>query len=169
MTERELLGLWWRLARASEKVHYKIGSRLAWCNSLLTAVVVVASTVVGSSLFSLLSKHTSNSWKLGLAVASVVSAVLVAVQKSLGLGDAAEKNRSTGSGWQRVLNKCTTALTIPDGDPRLTVAIAELEKMNDEVVANSPQIPERAFKNSELAEIYAELERYARSLKPPVG
>jgi hypothetical protein len=130
---------------------------LATASALLTGAVVVATTVVGSSLFGLLgSQHTTHDWKLGLAITSALAAVIVAVQRTLGFHEQAERNRATGAKWQRVLNKATVALTYSDGDPRLDKAIEELEAMIDEVVAGSPQISEHYFKKKgiDLQEVY---------------
>jgi ABC-type cobalamin transport system ATPase subunit len=158
------VGLWLRQARASQRAHYELGSTLAHQNALLTATVVVSSTVVGSSLFGLLAKSPGVWWKLGLALASAASAVLLAVQRSLNLADKAERHRASGSNWQRVLNKASAASTYPPGSKRLLTAVDELEKMIDEVVASSPQIPEKKFLAVGLKSIYDELEKSAQEM-----
>jgi hypothetical protein len=164
MTPRHLVGLWLRQARASQRAHYELGSTLANQNALLTATVVVSTTVVGSSLFGLLAKEPGVWLKLGLALASAVSAILVAVQRSLNLADRAERHRASGSNWQRVLNKASAASTYPAGSKRLLAAVDELEKMIDDVVASSPQIPEKKFLYVGLKPIYDELEKSAQEM-----
>jgi hypothetical protein len=103
-----------------------------------------------------------------LALASASAAILVAVQRTLSLAERAERNRATGSQWQRILNKATAALTYED-EQRQSAAVDDLEKLIDEVVANSPQIPERYFTKVGLDKVYAEFEQQALAVESSGG
>jgi hypothetical protein len=164
MTPRELVALWTLQARASQKVHYEIGSRLSSLNWALTLAVGVSSAFVGSSLFGLLNGTPSATWKLALACVSAAAAALVAIQHALNLGDEAARHRVAGSQWQRILNKTTVAMTYGDTDARLSGAMEQLEKMIDDVVKDSPQIPERRFTAAGLDGIYEILVRAAAGM-----
>jgi hypothetical protein len=157
MTPRELVALWTLQARASQKVHYEIGSRLTSWNRALTLAVGLSSAFVGSSLFGLLNGTPSATWKLALACVSAAAAALVAIQHALGLEDEAARHRVAGSLWQRILNKATVAMTYDGSDTRLSGAMVQLEQMIDDVVKESPQIPERRFNAVGLDGIYETL------------
>jgi hypothetical protein len=164
MTPRQLIVLWLRQAKGSEAAHYTLGSRLASSSALLTVLAVGTSTVVGSSLFSVLNQSAGYRTKLALAIASASAALLVAIQRTLGLAEKAERNRQAGSGWERVRNKAAAALTLPDAE--LPAAVKELEALIDDLVQRSPQIPERTFTRFELDKVYSEL---LAAAAPPGG
>jgi hypothetical protein len=156
LARRELVALWTLQARASQAVHYEIGSSLSSWNRVVTLAVGVSSAFVGTTLFGLLNATPSAAWKIALASVSAAAAILVAIQHALDLGEGAARNRLAGSRWQRIVNKTTVALTYDD-DARLAQAIDELEGLIDDVVKDSPQIPERRFREAGLEEIYERL------------
>jgi hypothetical protein len=161
MTPRQLIILWLKQAEASEKAHYKRGSRLTSYSALLTVAAVGSSTVVGSSLFALLNQSAGFRTKLALAIASAAAALLVAIHRTLGLAEKAERNREAGSGWERIRNKAVAALTLPETE--LPTKVKELEAMIDDLVQRSPQIPQRTFNRVGLGKVYEELEAAVNS------
>jgi hypothetical protein len=157
MTPVALLELRLRQARASEAAHYRRGSILAKSNTWLTLIVTVTTAFVGSSLFALVGQRATDPWKLTLASMGLVAAVLAGLQRALNLGQEGERNRATGAKWERIFNTAVDALTETSDEQALRTALANITKSIDAVVADSPQLPQRAFYRAGLQRIYDEL------------
>jgi hypothetical protein len=112
-------------------------------------------------------KDASFNQKLTLAIVSAIAAILVAVQKNLGLAVLAERHRAAGSSWQRVVSKAAVTLAYTHEEQRVRASVEDLEALIDDIVAKSPQIPERRFKEAGLETIYAELEQHASAGSRP--
>lgn len=152
MDERTLLRTWQARARRSSSAHYQLAALYGWINTVLTIVVIVLTTFVGSSVFATRQDHGAWQWVLGGM--SVLAAIVAGVQRAMHLSELAERHREAGAGWDKLFNEITLARAEHAPPERV------LERVTREMAAlvdKSPYIPQHRFEKAQLAETYDEL------------
>lgn len=160
MNEVELLKLWRERANKSAAAHYRVASSRFYWNRWLSAIVVFATTFVGSGLAVTLSKQNSQFVEATLAVLGVLAAILAGLQRVLSLAEMAERHRAAGAHWDAIFN--SMCLLAASGTAPPMACLEELKKEMDDLVARSPSIPEGMFKKVSLKDTYARLSEEGR-------
>jgi hypothetical protein len=122
----ELLKSWHRHSAAAQHAHYLLASRLRTANLWIGIPAVVASAVVGTSLFATLADTNgtlvdSTGLRIFIGSLSVVAAVLAAVQTFLGFAKRAEQHVQAADWYAAIRRKIEQTVTFrPDdrGDPK---------------------------------------------------
>src|SRR5438046_2990635 len=81
---------WYKRVAATQRGHYLAALRLGRMHYVLGVPVIVLTTLVGTSVFASLSTQPDPRLQITTGIASVVAAVLAALQTFLGLSDRAE-------------------------------------------------------------------------------
>ncbi len=158
MTPVDLLTAWQERAQKSSEVHYRISSRWIKWNTFMTIVVVLASAVVGSALFSRTGAGSGGPSEWALGIVSVVTAGVAGLQRALGLAEAAERHRGAGARWDEIFNRICILLTQFDRDsPSLKGDLVDVERRMSVLVKESPTIPQRWFEKVNLIATYERL------------
>jgi hypothetical protein len=150
LTDEAVVCLWQERARLSSSAHYHLGNRYAKRNSLVSIVVVVLSTVAGSTAFAAFG--SGRSWGLAVGAVSIAAAVTAAVQRALHLAEFAERHHEAGAGWDKLFNELTLRRA---GDQEFSLRM--LQREIDTLVDKSPYIPERLFAELGLPASYNDL------------
>jgi len=150
----ELLDRYWGpRARRSETAHYVVATRFSAANRGLSYAVVVFGVVTGSGLFATLSKQ-NKTLQLGLAVASLVAAGIVAYQRSAEYAARSVDHQRSGADWGVIVNEIEELRKqIQSRDPK-DAELDRLRKEMDTVTKRSPQIPQRWFDKCKIGETY---------------
>jgi len=119
----------------------------------MTFAVVALSALAGSGLFATLSTRNAG-FKAGLAVLSVLAAILAGLDRSLRYAERAEQHRTAGAEWAGIVNLTEEMkASLPDHPPD-EQRVEKLERQMTETTTKSPYIPERVFQKNCLAETY---------------
>ena len=144
---------WGPRARRSEEAHYFVATRFSAVNRGLSYAVVVFGVVTGSGLFATLSKQ-NKTLQLGLAVASLVAAGIVAYQRSAEYAARSVDHQRSGADWGVIVNEIEELRKqIQSRDPK-DAELDRLRKEMDTVTKRSPQIPQYWFDKCKIGETY---------------
>ncbi len=146
-----VLGAWYRRARESQFAHYTAASRYSIRSRLLGVPSVVLSAAAGTALFATLQKSSASpDLRLAVGLVSVLAALLSALQTFLGLGDLADKHRSTASMYGAIRREIEEYQALPPRSPdAVHAALSTVRKRLDEVAASAPNVPRRAWEKAQ--------------------
>ena len=125
--QSQLLKHWHAHASAAQHAHYLLASRYRRANLWIGIPAVVASTVVGTSLFASLAEANdealivSPTIRFLIGATSVIAAILAAVQTFLGFAKRAEQHVQAADWYSAIRRKIEETLSFrPDdrGDPK---------------------------------------------------
>jgi hypothetical protein len=132
--------------RIAHKAHQRAAVRFERNGRWLGAATVIASTVVGTSLFADASSTLSTGWKIGAGILSLVAAVLSAVQGTLRFSELATLHRAAAQHYGPLRREVEELLAELGADATPTPEkIADVRKRWDEVDADSPSVPQKLY------------------------
>lgn len=148
-----LLGAWYRRARESQFAHYNAASRYGALARFLGVPTVILSAATGTALFATLQKNeSSTTLRLVLGFASLIAAVLAALQTFLGFSQRADKHRVAASAYGSIRREIEQHQTLPPPSaPELVRTIERLRGRLDEVSASAPDVPTRSWRQAQAA------------------
>jgi hypothetical protein len=119
--QTDLLKHWHRHTAAAQHAHYLLAARLRRANLWIGIPAVIASAVVGTSLFATLADEkgeliVSPGLRVAIASLSVVAAVLAAVQTFLGFAKRAEQHVQAADWYAAIRRKIEQTLTFRPED-----------------------------------------------------
>jgi hypothetical protein len=141
-----LLTEWLARARRIQTAHYEAASSLDRWHYAVGLPLVLLSTLVGTSIFATLETNPNLWVKIGVALASVVAAILAAIQTFLRLAERSEKHKMAGVRYGSIKREIEQASTFPfQGVDDLKVFIESLRVRWDKLVEESPTIPKAVW------------------------
>ncbi|OFW10854.1 MAG: hypothetical protein A3H96_20715 [Acidobacteria bacterium RIFCSPLOWO2_02_FULL_67_36] len=137
-----LLSEWLTRARRIQTAHYEAAASLDRLQYLVGLPLVMLSTLVGTSIFATLEANPNFWVKVGVALASVLAAILAAIQTFLRLAERSEKHKMAGvryGSFKREIEQ--TSVFPPQAVDELKKFIDGLRIRWDKLVEESPTIP----------------------------
>lgn len=146
MDHLKLLQQWHMGLRIAHKSHQRAAVKFERSGRWLGASTVIASTVVGTSLFADAGADLSIGWKIGAGVLSLIAAVLSAVQGTLKFSELASQHRSAAQHYGPLRREVEEMLAEAGAGGTLSATkISDLRKRWDEVDADSPNVPQKLY------------------------
>ncbi len=144
--ERELAVLlnWLRNVKRAQDGHYAAAHSYSLLNLWIGIPAVILSTIIGTGIFSTLGNDIEIPWKVAAGIASVLSAVLIALQTFLKLPDKSARHVSAAAEYgalRRELQEAELLLKQNKVDP--ISKLRDLRKKLDELAKETPKIPKR--------------------------
>lgn len=140
----KLLEQWHQGLRIEHKAHIRAAAKLERNSLWLSIAALIASTIVGTSLFTDANSRLSSGWKIGAGVLSLIAAVLSALQGSLKLGEKATLHRVATQRYGTLRREVEEL--IAEGSTSGTVSheiMTDLRKRWDQIDADSPTVPQK--------------------------
>lgn len=120
----ELLKDWRTRAAASSDAHFEQATRLSRANLRFGVPVVAVTTLVGTGVFASLQHQVNTGLKIAVGIASVLAAVLAALQTFLRFGERSERHRHAAELWASIRREIDEMLALHPtylasrGDPK---------------------------------------------------
>jgi len=143
MESKDLLQEWLFRTRRSQLAHYECATYFARLNFYLGIPVIVLSTVVGTSIFATLQKETNTSVRIAVGIASVMAAVLAAIQTFLRYSERAEKHRVIGAKYGAMRREIEQKIVFPPAE--IEQYIESLRVRWDKFNEDCPTTPKRIW------------------------
>lgn len=146
MDHAKLLDQWHKGLRIAHKAHQQAAVKFERSGRWLGAATVIASTIVGTSLFADASSSLDTLWKVGAGVLSLVAAILSAIQGTLKFSETAALHRSAAQRYgplRREVEELIAATGV-GGTPD-PARISDLRKRWDEIEADAPSVPQDLY------------------------
>ena len=143
----ELLKGWLIHAHKGRRRHDLSARRCTTIRLWVGGIAASVSAVVGTSVFIALQKQAPNlTFTVIVAVFSIIAAVLTSLTTFLNLSERAEKHRSAGVGYKKVIRELERTLSVPvanlaNSDP----SVLAIEKRLDDLEEGAPVVPERIY------------------------
>jgi len=132
--------------RIAHKAHQQAAVKYERSGRWLGAATVIATTMVGTSLFADAGSDLSTGWKVGAGILSLVAAILSAVQGTLKFSELAALHRSAAQHYGPLRREVEEMLAEGGAGANLSQArITDLRKRWDEVDADSPSVPQKLY------------------------
>ena len=150
------------------RAHYKAADIASERNNLLGIPVIIATAVVGTSIFATLSGSPDIAWKITAGIVSLLAATLSALQTFFKFSETAERHRAAGAAYgalRRDVELFLLKYSEAEVDARSS-ALQELERLSSklsELASGSPRIPDGAFQRA-IKEIEGERGRLPTSV-----
>jgi hypothetical protein len=147
------------------QVHYNMAEKYKNIHRTFGTIVVIITTLVGTSIFTSLSGSTSQSLQIITAVLSVAAVVLAALQTFLGFSELQSEHKIAGVGYAQVRRELELlVLKYPNGkgiakSPE-TAELELIKKLLDDLDRASPTIP-----NNEWDKVWAKISKKSVSDK----
>lgn len=140
----KLLEQWHRGLRIEHKAHIQAAAKFEREGRWLSIAALVASTVVGTSLFTDLNSPLSRGWKIGAGVLSLIAAVLSAIQGSLKLGEQATLHHAATQRYGTLRREVEELIAEAGTGGKVThEMMTDLRKRWDEIDSDSPTVPQK--------------------------
>ena len=145
-----MLRKWYVRIRIVQAGHYKDAARYKHKNTLLGTLVVVFSSVVGTSLFASLDEDAtgtgSGSLQIALGLTSVAAAVLAALQTFLDYAAKSAKHLEAATKLSALKKEIEKNLVLlAHDDTQLGVFITQAKSQWDAITSESPLVSDKAF------------------------
>ena len=149
----ELLRGWLIHAHKGRRRHDLSARRYSTIRLWIGGIAASVSAILGTSVFVALEKQTTNvTFTLIVALLGITSAVLTSLITFLNLSERAEKHRSAGVGYKKVIREVERILSVPVGDlPNSDPSVVAIEKRLDDLEDGAPVVPERIYDRVETA------------------
>ncbi len=149
MTTDELIARWLYSAKVVMAAHYEAarfyGRRHYW----IGVPALVLSTAVGTTVFAALGKTVNTSIRLATGGASVLAAILTALQTFLGYNQLAAKHKSAGADYAALIREIHQQLAFPSSKPdELRKFVDNIRVRFDTLSKESPSLPEKLWKQA---------------------
>lgn len=146
MDHLKLLEQWHMGLRIVHKAHQQAAVRFERNGRWLGVATVIASTVVGTSLFADASSTLSTGWKIGAGILSLIAALLSAIQGTLKYSELASQHRASAQHYGPLRREVEEMLAEAGAGGELSSArISDLRKRWDEIDADSPSVPQKLY------------------------
>lgn len=147
MEQMKLLEQWHRGLRIEHKSHSQAAVKFERDGRWLSIAALVASTVVGTSLFTDVNSPLSSRLKIAAGVLSLIAAVLSAIQGSLKLGEQATLHRTATQRYGTLRREVEELIAeATSGDGKITPEIiTDVRKRWDQIDADSPTVPQKIY------------------------
>ncbi len=145
MDQMKLLEQWHHGLRIEHKSHAQAAAKFEREGRWLSIVALVASTIVGTSLFAdTTNSPLSRGWKIGAGVLSLIAAVLSALQGSLKLGERTTLHLTATQRYGTLRRELQELITeVSAGGTIAREVMTDLRKRWGEIDAESPIVPQR--------------------------
>jgi hypothetical protein len=142
MDTSALLKKWLDRAQRNQNAHYEAAASLDRTQYWVGYPLVTLSTIVGTSVFATLGE-TAYWWaKFGVALASVLVAVLGAIQTFLKPAERSERHKMAGMRYGGFKREIEETLAFPPSNPEdLQKFVTDIRLRWDKLVEESPTIP----------------------------
>lgn len=150
-TQEQLLKKWYKEATALNWKHSRTAQQCFFINRLVGIPTVIAVALVGTATFGGIdtSSKCNNNLVLQIVIGSVsiITAILMAVQNFLRLGEVGEKHNSASARYKNFCNSIESELVLPR-EERLNgkLFIKQAQKRFNELFEICPNIPQRVDK-----------------------
>lgn len=143
----ELLRGWLIHAHKGRRRHDLSARRYTTIRLWIGGLAASVSAVLGTSVLVALEKETSNiTFKVTIALLGIISAVLTSLNAFLNLSERAEKHRSAGVGYKKVIREVERILSVPVGSlANSDDSVLAIEKRLDDLEDSAPVVPERIY------------------------
>jgi hypothetical protein len=146
----ELLRGWLLHAHKGRRRHDLSARRCTTLRLWIGGIAASVSAIVGTSVFVALEKETSKTSNIPFAVMiaslAILSAVLTSLTTFLNLSERAEKHRSAGVEYKKVIREVERILSVPVGNlANSDPSVVALEKRLDDIEDGAPVVPERIY------------------------
>lgn len=146
MDHLKLLEQWHMGLRTAHKAHQQAAVRFERNGRWLGAATVIASTIVGTSLFADASSSLDIGWKIGAGILSLVAAILSAIQGTLKFSELATLHRSAAQHYGPLRREVEEMLAAAGAGGELSpTKISDLRKRWDEIDADAPSVPQKLY------------------------
>ena len=147
MTSDELIDKWLYSAEVVMAFHYEAARMFERRHFWIGVPAIALSTLVGTTVFAALRKDVHLSVQLGAGCASVLAAILTALQTFLGYSERATKHEAAGANYAALIREIHQQRAFP------SPTVDELRKFVDHIrirfdtlSKESPSLPERVWK-----------------------
>lgn len=142
MDTNALLKKWLVRAQRNQNAHYEAAASLDRMQYWIGYPLVTLSTIVGTSVFAALGESTYWWAKFGVALASVLVAVLGAIQTFLKLAERSERHKMAGMRYGGFKREIEETLAFPPKNAEdLQKFVTDIRLRWDKLVEESPTIP----------------------------
>lgn len=142
----QLLAEWRKSIVENQSMHYQSASYFENWGRSFGILVIIMTTVVGSTIFATMDKEENETTKIILGLVSLTAAMLSGMQTFLGHKERAEKHRSAGAQLGVLLRGIDLMRSLPfesrDGAKEFMVSIKDEW---DTISTNLPVVPSRIY------------------------
>ncbi len=154
LSRTELLSQWRAGIRIAHVGHRFAATHYERLNRTLGIVGIIASAVVGTTLFSTIGSLTNPSLQIVLALLSILTASLAAMQTFFNYSEVAENHKKTAARYGDIRRKYELFLILPEAEQQ-NKFLQEIRKEWSLLDQDSPTIPPNIYKKAQQA-IYKE-------------
>lgn len=145
----QLLRGWLLHAHKGRQRHDLAARRCDLTRRWLGGIATVLSAVVGTTIFAAWEKNLGGAnlvIQLGIITTALASAVLTALSSFLNLSERAEKHRTAGVHYKKIVRELERILSQPVEDVRRDhPEVVRLQQQLDELEESSPVVPEKFY------------------------
>lgn len=146
MDHAKLLDQWHKGLRIAHKAHQQAAVKFERGGRWLGAATVIATTIVGTSLFADASSSLDTSWKIGAGILSLVAAILSAIQGTLRFSETAALHRSAAQRYGPLRREVEELIAVSGSGATIDPdRISALRKHWDEIDADAPSVPQDLY------------------------
>jgi hypothetical protein len=146
MQYKELLEKWYNRAVKVQNAHYAAASAFNNRHYFLGVPAATMSTIVGSSVFASLGKTSNQEIIILVGIASLLVAILTALQTFTRYGDRSEKHHEAGIRYGEFKREIEQKLVfMPQVPDELNAYITDLRTRWDAAAEECPVIPQRIW------------------------
>ncbi len=146
MDHLKLLEQWHKGLRIAHKAHQQAAVKFERNGRWLGAATVIASTIVGTSLFADASSSLDTAWKISAGVLSLVAAILSAIQGTLKFSETAALHRSAAQRYGPLRREVEEMIATSGAGGNVEPSrISDLRKRWDEIDADAPSVPQDLY------------------------
>jgi hypothetical protein len=148
--ERQLLDKWQARAELRERVHYLAAGRFELRRLILGGFAGGLSAVVGTSVFTTLTKNQSTLITLGTGLISIAVAVLAAMQTILRFPEQATNHHSASADFGKIRRFIEQVQAYSDvGTPVREEVMTQIREQYDTAAQKAPVPPKRLWHKAE--------------------
>jgi hypothetical protein len=156
-----LVGQWLNGLRIQHIAQSRAAARCERRNRIQGTLVVILTTLVGTSIFATLERTPATGWRVLAGLVSAAAAVLAALQTFLRYGELAELHKTAAQRYGRLRRELEQHATSSPLDPHdVDVYLTTLRERWDELDETSPATPSEVYRQAR-AEVADRPERKA--------
>ena len=141
-----LLRDWLRRARESQHSQHEAGKYYRRVSFWFSVPVVVITTVMGTAAFASLERSISDAIKIWFGAASLLAAVLSALQTYFHFSERSETHKNLGARYGNIRREIEEILVLPPAARgEMTSVLNRIRQRLDALSAEGPAVPTRIF------------------------
>jgi len=157
MSPTEVISHWRFRVHRMQLAHYEAARKLETRHLWLGLPAIVLSTIVGTTVFTTISKGADVWQQMAAGLMSVTVAVLIALQTFLKYSELSEKHRSAGAKFANLKHRIELLSAMPpSGQDELKQQLTVIEENWSKVREASPTIPTRIWQKVETSLTFEE-------------